>query len=166
YIGMFAVTGGLGVEKHVARFEAEDDDYSSIMIKAIADRFAEGFAEALHHRVRTDLWGYVPTESLDSQALIDEKYQGVRPAPGYPACPEHMFKADVFKVLEPEKICMHVTESYAMIPASSVSGFYLSHPESSYFSVGSIGEDQLHDYTERSDISLGQAKRQLSSVLE
>lgn len=166
YIGMFAVTGGLGVEKHVARFEAEDDDYSSIMIKAIADRFAEGFAEALHHRVRTDLWGYVPTESLDSQALIDEKYQGVRPAPGYPACPEHTVKADMFKVLEPEKIGMHITESYAMIPASSVSGFYLSHPESSYFSVGSIGEDQLHDYTERSDISLGQAKRQLSSVLE
>ncbi len=166
YIGMFAVTGGLGVEKHVARFESEGDDYSSIMIKAIADRFAEGFAEALHHRVRTDLWGYVPTESLDSQALIDEKYQGVRPAPGYPACPEHTVKADMFKVLEPEKIGMHITESYAMIPASSVSGFYLSHPESSYFSVGGIGEDQLHDYTERSGISLGQAKRQLSSVLE
>ncbi|CAM5188558.1 methionine synthase [Oligella ureolytica] len=166
YIGMFAVTGGLGIEKHVERFEAEGDDYSSIMIKALADRFAEGFAEALHHRVRTDLWGYVPEENLESQELIDEKYQGVRPAPGYPACPEHTVKADMFEVLEPEKIGMHITESYAMIPASSVSGFYFSHPESSYFSVGSIGEDQLHDYTERSEISLGQAKRQLSSVLE
>jgi 5-methyltetrahydrofolate--homocysteine methyltransferase len=166
YIGMFAVTGGLGIEKHVERFEAEGDDYSSIMIKALADRFAESFAEALHHRVRTDLWGYVPEESLETQELIDEKYQGTRPAPGYPACPEHTVKAEMFEVLEPEKIGMHITESYAMIPASSVSGFYFSHPESSYFNVGSIGEDQLHDYVDRCGISLGQAKRQLSSVLE
>lgn len=163
---MFAVTGGLGIEKHVARFEAEGDDYSSIMIKALADRFAEGLAEALHHRVRTDLWGYVPDEHLDNQALIDEKYQGIRPAPGYPACPEHTVKAAMFEVLAPEHIGMQLTESYAMIPASSVSGFYFSHPESSYFNVGTIGEDQLHDYAERCNISLGQAKRQLSSVLE
>ena len=166
YIGMFAVTGGLGIEKHVARFEAEGDDYSSIMIKALADRFAEGLAEALHHRVRTDLWGYVPDEHLDNQALIDEKYQGIRPAPGYPACPEHTVKAAMFEALAPEHIGMQLTESYAMLPASSVSGFYFSHPESSYFNVGTIGDDQLHDYAERCNISLGQAKRQLSSVLE
>ena len=166
YIGMFAVTGGIGIEALEERFEKEMDDYSSIMIKAIGDRFAEGLAECLHHRVRTDLWGYVEIENLSSEEIIDEKYQGVRPAPGYPACPEHTVKRDMFNVMKPEDIGMMLTESMAMYPASSVSGFYLSHPLSSYFSIGNIGEDQFDDYCRRTGFDEATAKRNLHSVLD
>ncbi|MDB5747037.1 MAG: methionine synthase, partial [Massilia sp.] len=133
YIGMFAVTAGLGIEKHEQRFEAALDDYSSIMLKALADRLAEAFAEYLHERVRTDLWGYAAGEQLTNEQMIAEKYSGIRPAPGYPACPEHTVKADMWKVLQPEEIGMELTESYAMFPGAAVSGFYLAHPDSKYF---------------------------------
>lgn len=165
YIGMFAVTGGLGMEKHSERFQAAGDDYSDLMIKALGDRFAEGFAECLHARVRNDLWGYVHNEQLSNEELIDEKYQGIRPAPGYPACPEHVVKHDMFRVLQCEEIDMHITDSFAMIPASSVSGFYFSHPQSQYFNVGNIGDDQLQDYIRRSGRSEEDVRRTLSSVL-
>ncbi|MGH8842258.1 MAG: vitamin B12 dependent-methionine synthase activation domain-containing protein, partial [Advenella sp.] len=165
YIGLFAVTGGIGIEKHEQRFEADMDDYSSILLKALADRFAEGFAECMHARVRRDLWGYVADESLDNQALIDEKYQGIRPAPGYPACPEHRVKVDMFNVLQTEDIGMYLTDGMAMFPASSVSGFYLSHPDSSYFNVGTIGQDQVQDYIARSGLSEEEVRRSLMSVL-
>ncbi|MBC7204646.1 MAG: methionine synthase, partial [Pusillimonas sp.] len=138
---------------------------SVIMLKALADRLAEGFAECLHARVRTDLWGYVSEEGLDNQSLIEEKYQGIRPAPGYPACPEHVVKRDMFRVLEAEKIGMELTDSFAMYPASSVSGFYLSHPQSQYFNVGNIGEDQFNDYVQRSGRDKDDVRRTLASVL-
>ncbi|GAB2885930.1 methionine synthase [Paralcaligenes ginsengisoli] len=165
YIGLFAVTGGLGIEKHDAAFLADNDDYSSIMLKSIADRLAEGFAECLHARVRKDLWGYVPDETLDNESIIAEKYQGIRPAPGYPACPEHVIKKEMFKVLECEDISMQLTDSYAMYPASSVSGFYISHPQSQYFNVGSIGDDQVKDYVQRSGRSEEDVRRTLASTL-
>ena len=165
YIGMFAVTGGLGIEKKAAQFEAEMDDYSSIMLKALADRFAEGFAECLHARVRRDLWGYCADESLDNDALIAEKYVGIRPAPGYPACPEHVVKKPMFEVLDCGDVGMELTESYAMMPASSVSGFYFSHPKSQYFNVGTIGEDQFADYVQRSGRTEDDVRRTLSSSL-
>ena len=149
YIGLFAVTAGLGAEKREKAFLADHDDYSSILFKSLADRFAEAFAEALHQRVRKDLWGYVPAESLDKNAMIAEKYQGIRPAPGYPACPDHSVKKAMFELLRAEEIGMALTESLAMTPAASVSGFYLSHPQSSYFSVGKIGDDQLQDLAKR-----------------
>ena len=165
YIGMFAVTGGLGIEKREAEFERQNDDYSSIMLKALADRFAEAFAECLHARVRTDLWGYVPSESLDNADMIAEKYQGIRPAPGYPACPEHIVKKEMFKVLDAEDIQMQITDSYAMYPASSVSGFYFSHPQSQYFNVGNIGADQLADYVKRSGRTEDDVRRTLAPNL-
>ena len=149
YIGVFAVTAGLGAEKKDAQFLAEHDDYSSILFKSLADRLAEAFAEALHQRVRQDLWGYAAGEALDHDALIAEKYQGIRPAPGYPACPDHSVKKDMFGLLQAGDIGMGLTESLAMTPAASVSGFYLSHPQSTYFSVGKIGEDQLSDLAAR-----------------
>lgn len=166
YIGMFAVTGGLGIEEHEDRFEKALDDYSSIMIKAIGDRFAESLAECLHHRVRTDLWGYVFEESLSDEDIIGEKYQGIRPAPGYPSCPEHTVKRDMFVVMQPEDIGMTLTESLAMAPASSVSGFYMSHPLANYFNLGNIGEDQLDDYRRRTGFDEAQAKKNLHSVLD
>jgi 5-methyltetrahydrofolate--homocysteine methyltransferase len=149
YIGMFAVTGGLGADKIEQRFEAAHDDYSSIMVKALADRFAEAFAEYMHERVRTDLWGYAPNEALPAEALIREEYLGIRPAPGYPACPEHTVKADLFKVLQAGDIGMGLTESFAMTPGAAVSGFYFAHPASKYFVVGKIGQDQLDDMAQR-----------------
>ena len=149
YIGVFAVTAGLGAEKKEKYFLDDHDDYSSIMFKSLADRLAEAFAEALHQRVRKDLWGYVPAETLDKEAMIAEKYQGIRPAPGYPACPDHSVKKDMFALLHAEDIGMALTESLAMTPAASVSGFYLSHPDSSYFSVGKIGDDQVQDLARR-----------------
>ncbi|MFN7206240.1 MAG: methionine synthase, partial [Burkholderiales bacterium] len=142
YLGMFAVTAGLGMEKMERRFEAEHDDYSSIMLKAIADRLAEAFAECLHERVRKDLWGYAADENLSNEELIKESYRGIRPAPGYPACPGHEVKRPLFDYLQANDIGMSLTESYAMFPASSVSGFYFSHPQSSYFNVGEVGEEQ------------------------
>ena len=165
YIGMFAVTGGLNIEKHSQRFQEAGDDYSDIMLKALADRFAEGFAECLHARVRRDLWGYIPDESLTDDEIIDEKYQGIRPAPGYPACPEHTVKSDMFRVMQCEDIDMHLTEGDAMYPASSVSGFYISHPQSQYFNLGHIGPDQLEDYIRRSGRDEDDVRRSLASVL-
>lgn len=165
YIGLFAVTAGLGVETREKRFEAEHDDYSAIMLKALADRLAEAFAERLHERVRRELWGYAPDEALGNEALIAESYQGIRPAPGYPACPDHLVKEDLFRVLACEEIGMHLTESLAMLPAASVSGFYLAHPDSTYFSVGKIGADQLADYTARSGLPEDVARRALAPSL-
>ncbi|MFN3887310.1 MAG: methionine synthase [Aquabacterium sp.] len=149
YAGLFAVTAGLGVEKKEQAFIDALDDYSAIMLKALADRLAEAFAECLHERVRTDLWGYAAGEQLSNEALIAEQYQGIRPAPGYPACPDHSAKTDLFRVLNAEDIGMGLTESLAMTPAASVSGFYIGHPEAVYFNVGKIGEDQLRDMAER-----------------
>jgi 5-methyltetrahydrofolate--homocysteine methyltransferase len=149
YIGLFAVTAGIGIEKHEKRFEDAHDDYSSIMLKSLADRLAEAFAEYLHERVRTDLWGYAADEHLSKEELIKEAYKGIRPAPGYPACPEHTVKADVFKQLQCEEIGMHLTESFAMAPGASVSGFYFAHPEAKYFNVGKIGDDQAADMAQR-----------------
>ncbi|MGR4868410.1 methionine synthase [Variovorax sp. LARHSF232] len=161
YVGMFAVTAGIGVEKKEKYFIDDLDDYSAIMLKALADRLAEAFAEALHHRVRTDLWGYVPQEALSNEDLIREKYQGIRPAPGYPACPDHSVKRAMFDVLQCEQIGMGLTESLAMTPAASVSGFYLSHPDSTYFNVGKIGHDQLMDQVARR----GQSESELERLL-
>jgi 5-methyltetrahydrofolate--homocysteine methyltransferase len=161
YIGLFAVTAGVGVEKKEKFFTDDLDDYSAIMLKALADRLAEAFAEMLHHRVRTDLWGYAPNESLSTEDIIAEKYQGIRPAPGYPACPDHSVKAEMFDLLQCEDIGMALTESLAMTPAASVSGFYLSHPESQYFNVGKIGDDQLQDLAARR----GQSAQQLQRLL-
>ena len=149
YVGVFAVTAGLGVEKKEQQFMADLDDYSAIMLKALADRLAEAFAECLHHRVRTDLWGYAADEALSNEAMIAEKYQGIRPAPGYPACPDHSVKKAMFELLQCEDIGMGLTESLAMTPAASVSGFYLAHPQSTYFNVGKIGDDQLKDQAHR-----------------
>ncbi len=149
YIGLFAVTAGLGAEKKEKYFRDDNDDYSSIMFKSLADRLAEAFAEAMHQRVRKDLWGYVPAESLDRDAMIAEKYQGIRPAPGYPACPDHSVTKEMFELLRADEVGMALTESRAMTPAASVSGFYFSHPQSTYFSVGKIGDDQLQDLARR-----------------
>ncbi|TDG05527.1 methionine synthase [Paraburkholderia guartelaensis] len=165
YIGMFAVTAGIGVDVKEAQFEKDHDDYSAIMLKALADRFAEAFAEALHARVRRDLWGYAASETLDNDALIAEKYAGIRPAPGYPACPDHLVKRDMFDFLHAGEIGMSVTESLAMLPAASVSGFYLAHPDSTYFSVGKIGQDQLADYAQRMSLSDEDARRALAPQL-
>jgi 5-methyltetrahydrofolate--homocysteine methyltransferase len=165
YIGMFALTGGLGIEKKEKEFVGLLDDYSSIMLKAIADRFAEAFAECLHERVRKDLWGYAPNEALSTEQLIKEAYQGIRPAPGYPACPEHTIKRDMFDYLQAQDINMQLTESYSMFPAASVSGFYFSHPQSQYFNVGKIAIDQLQDYKARSGRDEEELRRALGPVL-
>ena len=149
YIAVFAVTAGLGAEKKEKYFQDDNDDYSSIMLKALADRLAEAFAECMHQRVRQDLWGYAAGEALEVTELIGEKYQGIRPAPGYPACPDHSVKKDMFALLGAGDIGMALTESLAMTPAASVSGFMLSHPDSTYFNVGKIGDDQLHDLAKR-----------------
>jgi 5-methyltetrahydrofolate--homocysteine methyltransferase len=166
WIGLFAVTAGLGVEKREAEFEAAHDDYSSIMLKAIADRLAEAFAERLHQRVRTELWGYAPDETLSVDDMIAEKYQGIRPAPGYPACPEHGVKLDMFRAMQAGEIGMALTESLAMTPAASVSGFYLAHPEASYFNVGRIGEDQMKAWAAAVGVDEETARRRLSASFE
>ncbi|ULR88787.1 methionine synthase [Comamonas sp. B21-038] len=165
YAGLFAVTAGIGAEKKDQEFEAALDDYSGIMFKALADRLAEAFAECLHLRVRKDLWGYAAGEQLSNEELIKEKYQGVRPAPGYPACPDHTAKTDLFKALDAADIGMHLTESLAMFPASSVSGFYLGYPEAVYFNVGEIGEDQLADMAERRGMDIEVLRRALAPNL-
>ena len=165
WIGMFAVTAGLGIEKKLDEFAKLLDDYSAIMLKAIADRLAEAFAECLHARVRRDLWGYAADETLANEELIAEKYRGIRPAPGYPACPEHTVKRALFDALRAEEIGMQLTEHYAMMPASSVSGFYFSHPASDYFNVGKIGEDQLKDYAARAGQDEVELRRVLAPVL-
>jgi 5-methyltetrahydrofolate--homocysteine methyltransferase len=165
YIGLFAVTAGLGIEKYERRFEDAHDDYSSIMLKSLADRLAEALAEYLHQRVRTDLWGYVTDEHLSNEELIKERYVGIRPAPGYPACPEHTVKADMFKQLQCEEIGMQLTESFAMYPGAAVSGFYFAHPESKYFVVGKIGDDQVTDMAQRRGIDKQQIETWLAPNL-
>jgi 5-methyltetrahydrofolate--homocysteine methyltransferase len=150
YLGAFAVTAGLGIEKKLAEFEAAKDDYNAIMLKSLADRLAEAFAEWLHMMVRREYWGYASDERLDGAALIREEYRGIRPAPGYPACPDHSVKAPLFDLLRATEIGMSLTENYAMLPAASVSGFYFAHPEATYFAVGKIGDDQAADIARRS----------------
>jgi 5-methyltetrahydrofolate--homocysteine methyltransferase len=165
HIGMFAVTAGIGADKKERQFQQELDDYSSIMFKALADRLAEAFAERLHQRVRTDFWGYAAGESLAPADLIAEKYQGIRPAPGYPACPDHSVKRRMFEVLNCADIGMGLTESLAMTPAASVCGFYLAHPQAAYFNVGKIGEDQLQDWARRSGQDVARLRSSLSALL-
>ncbi len=166
HIGAFAVTAGHGIEPHVKRFEDNNDDYSSIMLKALADRLAEAFAEHLHGLIRTKYWGYAKNESLSAEDIIEEKYQGIRPAPGYPACPDHTQKELLFNLLDVEnQIGIHLTEGWAMYPASSVSGFYYAHPQSQYFVLGKIGEDQLQDYAERKGVDLEKARKVLAPNL-
>ena len=165
YVGLFAVTAGIGVEKKEKYFLDDLDDYSAIMLKALADRLAEAFAECLHHRVRTDLWGYAPEEALTNEDMIGEKYQGIRPAPGYPACPDHSPKHAMFELLQASEIGMGITESLAMTPAASVSGFYLAHPDAVYFNVGKIGEDQLQDRAKREGAAEADLARLLAPVL-
>ena len=165
YIGLFAVTAGLGIAKKEKQFADDHDDYSAIMLKALADRLAEAFAERLHQRVRTELWGYAADEALSSEDLIGEKYRGIRPAPGYPACPDHSVKRAMFDVLQAADIGMTLTESMAMSPAASVSGFYLAHPEAVYFNVGRIGDDQLLDWSQRQAVDAVLARRLLAPSL-
>ena len=167
WIGAFAVTAGLGIEPHVARFEADHDDYNAILLKALADRLAEAFAERLHQRVRTEFWGYAADERLDNDALIAEGYRGIRPAPGYPACPEHSEKATLFRLLDaPGHAGMSLTESFAMLPAAAVSGYYFSHPRSQYFVVGRVSKEQVEDYARRKGVPLAQAERWLAANLD
>jgi 5-methyltetrahydrofolate--homocysteine methyltransferase len=166
YIGCFCVTTGFGVEERAAAFELEFDDYQSILIKAVADRLAEAFAEYLHLQVRKDLWGYNAHENLTNEDLINESYQGIRPAPGYPACPDHLEKQTIWNILDVEKqIGVKLTESMAMWPASSVSGYYFGHPESKYFGLGKINDEQVANYAKRRNISLATAKKWLSPNL-
>jgi 5-methyltetrahydrofolate--homocysteine methyltransferase len=165
YIGAFAVTAGLGVEKKEKQFTDDHDDYSAIMLKALADRLAEAFAERLHQRVRTEFWGYAADEALSTEELIKEAYRGIRPAPGYPACPDHSVKRDLFRVLQADAIGMGLTDSLAMTPAASVSGFYLAHPQAAYFNVGRIGDDQTADWAARQGFDLAAARRHLAPSL-
>jgi 5-methyltetrahydrofolate--homocysteine methyltransferase len=166
YIGAFAVTAGIGIDEHVARFEAQHDDYSSIMLKSLADRLAEALAERMHERVRRELWGYAPLEQLDGQALIREEYQGIRPAPGYPACPDHTEKATLWKLLDADRSAgIQLTESFAMFPTAAVSGFYFSHPQAHYFGVGQIDKDQVVSYAQRKGLSLTETERWLAPNL-
>jgi 5-methyltetrahydrofolate--homocysteine methyltransferase len=166
YAGAFAVTAGIGIEKKLAEFEAEHDDYSAIMLKSLADRLAEAAAEWLHERVRRDYWGYAAGEKLTSDELIAERYQGIRPAPGYPACPDHIAKGELFRLLDaPTNADMGLTESFAMTPAAAVSGFYLAHPGARYFAVGKIGTDQLEDWAKRNTMEAQQARRWLAPLL-
>ena len=167
WIGMFAVTAGIGIEPHLERFRAEHDDYNAILLKALADRLAEAFAERLHQRVRTEFWGYAADEALDNEALIAEKYRGIRPAPGYPACPEHSEKLTLFRVLDAQRNAgMTLTESFAMLPTAAVSGYYFSHPRSQYFVVGRISKEQAQDYARRKGVDLAQVERWLASNLD
>jgi 5-methyltetrahydrofolate--homocysteine methyltransferase len=165
WLGAFAVCAG-GIEDRVRQFEAGHDDYNAIMLKVLADRIAEAFAEHLHERVRREFWGYAADEQLAKPELIAEAYRGIRPAPGYPACPDHRAKAALFRLLDAERNAgMRLTESFAMLPASAVSGFYLSHAQSSYFAVGKIGRDQVEDYARRSGTSVADAEKWLAPVL-
>ncbi len=166
YVGAFAVTAGIGIEEHVARFEAAHDDYSAILLKSLADRLAEAMAESLHLRVRREFWGYAPEESVTNEQLVREEYRGIRPAPGYPACPEHTEKGTLWRLLDAEAATgIRLTESYAMYPAAAVSGWYFSHPEARYFAVGTIGADQLADYARRKGMALPEARRWLGPIL-
>jgi 5-methyltetrahydrofolate--homocysteine methyltransferase len=166
YFGGFALTAGIGCDELVAEFEAVYDDYNSIMAKALADRLAEAFAERMHELVRKEYWGYAKDENLDNEALIKEEYAGIRPAPGYPACPEHTEKGTLFALLDAEaRIGLKLTESYAMYPTAAVSGFYFAHPQSRYFGLGKITKDQVEDYAVRKGMPLEEAERWLSPNL-
>jgi 5-methyltetrahydrofolate--homocysteine methyltransferase len=166
YIGAFVVTAGLGAERLCAGYEAHNDDYSSIMVKALADRLAEAAAEWLHERIRKELWGYAADEELTNEELIRESYRGIRPAPGYPACPEHTEKRKLFDLLHAEEHTQVVlTESFAMAPAASVSGWYFAHPQAKYFPLGKIGRDQVEDYAQRKGMSIEEAERWLAPNL-
>ena len=166
WLGGFAVTAGIGIDEHVARFEADHDDYSAIMLKALADRLAEAFAERLHEKVRKDYWGYASDEALSNQDMISEKYQGIRPAPGYPACPDHTEKALLWELLDPETHAgMTLTESYAMLPTAAVSGWYFSHPEAKYFGTGKLAKDQMDDYAARKGMSRKEIERMVPHLL-
>ena len=166
YVGCFAVSAGFGADNFSKEYENIDDDYNSIMIKAIADRFAEAAAEYLHERVRKEFWGYANNEDLSNDELIDEKYKGIRPAPGYPACPDHLEKNVIWNLLNVEKNTgIKLTESLAMFPASSVSGYYFSNSDSRYFGLGKIDNDQLEDYAKRRNISIDKAKKWLNPIL-
>ncbi|WP_350016980.1 methionine synthase [Rhodanobacter sp. IGA1.0] len=167
WIGGFAVTASIGIEEHLNRFLADYDDYSSIILKALADRLAEAFAEHMHERVRREFWGFVPDEALDNDALIAEKYRGIRPAPGYPACPDHTEKTTLFELLDVTRNTgIELTEGFSMYPAAAVSGWYYSHPDSQYFVVGRLGRDQVEDYAKRKGWSLAEAERWLASNLD
>lgn len=165
YVGVFAVTAGIGAEKKEKQFLDAHDDYNAILFKAMADRLAEAMAECMHERVRKDLWGYVAGEDLSNEDLIKEKYRGIRPAPGYPACPDHSVKRGMFELLAAGEIGMALTDSLAMTPAASVSGFYLAHPASTYFNVGKIGDDQVEDLAARSGVDVAELKRWLGPNL-
>lgn len=166
YVGGFAVTTGIGIEAWVEKFEKDNDDYNAILLKALADRLAEAFAECMHYKVRTEFWGYVKDEKLSSEELIEEEYIGIRPAPGYPACPDHTEKKTLFKILDAENATsIKLTESYAMYPASSVSGFYFAHPDAKYFGLGQISKDQIEDYADRKNMNIEEVERWLAPVL-
>jgi 5-methyltetrahydrofolate--homocysteine methyltransferase len=167
FIGGFCVSTGHGVAERAAAFEAAHDDYNAILLKALADRLAESLAEHMHRRVRRELWGYAPQEALNNDDLIRERYRGIRPAPGYPACPDHTEKRTLFDLLEAESNCgVTLSESYAMDPAASVSGWYFAHPEARYFAVGKIGEDQLESIAARKSVSVDEMRRWLSPNLD
>jgi len=165
WIGAFAVTAGLGCDERVREFEAKHDDYNAILLKALADRLAEAITELLHERVRREYWGYAMQERHSPEELIAEKYRGIRPAPGYPACPDHTEKGPLFELLGAPEAGLALTESFAMLPAASVCGFYFSHPHSHYFAVGKIGEDQAEDYARRKALDPEQTRRWLAPVL-
>jgi 5-methyltetrahydrofolate--homocysteine methyltransferase len=165
YFGMFAVTAGIGLEKLVEKHKASHDDYSEIMAKALADRLAEAFAECLHAKVRKDLWGYAKDETLTNEQLIAEEYEGIRPAPGYPACPDHTEKKLLFELLEAGKVGITLTESFAMHPGAAVSGFYFSHPQSKYFGLGKIEKDQVEEYSQRKGMSVAVVEKWLAPNL-
>jgi 5-methyltetrahydrofolate--homocysteine methyltransferase len=166
YVGAFAVTAGLGSEEKIREFKAALDDYSAILLESLADRLAEAFAERLHERVRTEFWGYAPDEDLDNETLIKEGYVGIRPAPGYPACPEHTEKRTIWELLDVKaNTGIELTEHMAMWPGASVSGLYFAHPQSQYFVVGKIGRDQVDDYAARKGWTRAEAEKWLSPVL-
>jgi 5-methyltetrahydrofolate--homocysteine methyltransferase len=166
YFGGFAVTTGIGCDELVAQYEKDHDDYNSIMVKALADRLAEAFAERMHELVRKEYWGYAKDESFSNEELIKEKYAGIRPAPGYPACPDHTEKDTLFRLLDAEKNAgINLTESYAMYPTAAVSGFYFAHAESRYFGLGKIAKDQVEDYAKRKKMDLEVVERWLSPNL-
>jgi 5-methyltetrahydrofolate--homocysteine methyltransferase len=166
YLGGFVVTAGAGIEERAAGFERAQDDYNSILLKALGDRLAEAFAERMHERVRKEFWGYAADEALDNEALIAETYRGVRPAPGYPACPDHTEKRTLFDLLSAEaNTGIELTESYAMTPASSVSGWYFGHEQARYFGVGRVERDQVEDYARRKALSISEVERWLAPVL-
>ncbi|MDH5736537.1 MAG: methionine synthase, partial [Gammaproteobacteria bacterium] len=166
FMGAFAVTAGLGIDEHVKRFEAQHDDYQAIMLKVLADRLAEAFAELMHQRVRKEFWGYAADEQLGCDALVEEQYKGIRPAPGYPACPDHTEKSKLWQLLNADKNAdILLTEHFAMMPAASVSGWYFGHPDARYFAVAKINRDQVEDYARRKGMTVAEAERWLAPNL-